>query len=89
MAMAISPCTISCGTIFSVHYDYFETPAVGLIRAKRRRSGGPRMPRRTGLSVRILAEIGYVDDFYNLIGRENHSITSFACGKAIIQGSIS
>ena len=55
------------------HYDYFETPGGGIDQGENPEQAVVRECREElGYEVRILAEIGYVDDFYNLIGRENH-----------------
>ena len=55
------------------HFDYFETPGGGIDKGENPEQAVVRECREElGYEVRILTEIGYVDDFYNLIGRENH-----------------
>jgi hypothetical protein len=36
-----------------------------------------------GYKVKVIAELGEVDDYYNLIHRNNHNISFFVSGKAI------
>jgi ADP-ribose pyrophosphatase YjhB (NUDIX family) len=54
-------------------FDYFETPGGGIDPGETPEIAVVReCQEELGYKVKILAEIGYVDDFYNLIGRENH-----------------
>lgn len=56
------------------HCDYYETPGGGIDQGESPETAVAReCQEELGYRVRILAEIGFVDDFYNLIGRENHN----------------
>lgn len=55
-------------------YDYYETPGGGIDAGESKEEACIRECREeTGFAVKIVKEVGFVDDFYNLIGRENHN----------------
>ena len=55
-------------------YSYFETPGGGVDEGETPAIAVVReCLEETGYQVKILAEIGYVEDYYNLLGRENHN----------------
>lgn len=53
-------------------FDYFETPGGGVDPGESAIQACVRECREeTGYRVEVVKEVGFVDDFYNLIGREN------------------
>lgn len=56
------------------HFDYYETPGGGLDQGETPEMAVVReCQEELGYRVRVLDEMGFVDDYYNLIGRENHN----------------